>query len=557
MLVMHTIMTVLNIDFLVDHINDLRAINLIALVLLPFFGGLAGFFLLVSSASNMVSMFNNLKKSKSVKSIVIKQVVGGVVLLIFAMITESITGYFGLLGNTFAHLNNPSLINWHSIQYKWNHFETIHTIAWCIIINGIVQGLLSLKDNWKNTRDLIISYALFAFMVILFTLPVWTIIGNLIPGYPYGTNPITGTNLSTPWIGKDSFWHLLRAPFLAMLAAPEEPLFPYLAVSFIGSIIGIIISQPKEKIKPNFPRNGFLAGLAMFVTGIFGLGGVFISIYNTVGPSEGIDAILGLYQELFSHRDWTPDHPTFGAYTPHFSWLAQFLFLNGFSLMMVMFLFRLIEFRGKSKGIAKRTKIFRRFGIIALTNYNIQWIFYLMFALVSFSLLRIPYQRMLWAGTFLTIFLTLAVFILLLWLWEKIGYVGSFEWLIRTFINNTVSVRREQYKDMKWWQRGKLEVDRVFYNAKWIDITASEMQEQSSDRSDSKFALTLSFVGMFSIIFCLASIISLILAILSFKREGKNKQNLTAMILSIITLVAILAVTIVLILLPIELLGLF
>lgn len=52
-------------------------------------------------------MQKNLKRGKTVGSIVIKQIIGGVILLLFAMITEGLTGYHGSFGHFVLNLNNP------------------------------------------------------------------------------------------------------------------------------------------------------------------------------------------------------------------------------------------------------------------------------------------------------------------------------------------------------------------------------------------------------------------------------------------------------------------
>ena len=184
----------------------------------------------------MISMYRDLNKGKSIKSLVLKQIVGGVLLLILAMLSESLLGYYGTLGGYFRHLGepwnfnswgyyDPDLYNWTPVLYRWNTFETVHTIAWCLIINGCVQGLLSLKGNWKNTKKMIFSYSILAVLVVILNLPIWFLIYKIVPGYPFN-NYLNGHNYFQPWIGYESFWHILRAPFLAALAAPMEPIFP-------------------------------------------------------------------------------------------------------------------------------------------------------------------------------------------------------------------------------------------------------------------------------------------------------------------------------------------
>ena len=88
MLVLHIISDVLNVDVLVADLNNLPLINLFALLILPFLGGLAGLFLLISSISNMVSIYKGLNRGEPVRAMVFKQIIGGVALLIVAMLSE-------------------------------------------------------------------------------------------------------------------------------------------------------------------------------------------------------------------------------------------------------------------------------------------------------------------------------------------------------------------------------------------------------------------------------------------------------------------------------------
>lgn len=550
MLFLHITQRTLNIGGLLDTINDQAMINLLALVLIPFFGGLAGFFLIVSAASNMISIFKDLKKGKSVRSLVLKQVFGGFLLLVFAMLCEGLIGYQGLFGNFLKHLNNPAATDWTVMLWRWNFFETIHTIAWCLIINGCVQGLLSLKGNWKNTRDLIITYALLAVAVVALTQPIWELVRIIVPGYPFGTYP-SGNLLYLPSIGTETFWQIFRAPFLNALASPMEPLFPYLAISFIGSIIGIVLSKPKEEITKKFPRNMFLLGLAMFIGGLIGIGYSLVSIMNV----QGFDAAIDFYMVFINHRAWSPDYvlldPTLFSIPP-FAWLGQFLAVNGFSIMLLMFLLRAVEFRGKGKQFADNTKFVRRFGIVAFSNYNNQWIYFVVFCLTSSIIYFTPYALLPWYGVFFTMILTYGLYYLILWAWEKAKYTGSLEWFIRTVTNNLIPARKDRFtKDTKWWQKGQVDVERTFYNAEWIEL--GEVKE----KEDSKYALRLSLIGLCSIIFIFLNIISLFVAINSRKKEGKNKQNTAALIISIIGIVFIVTGIIVGSILKIGALGIF
>jgi len=51
----------------------------------PISRGLAGFFLLVSAASNMISMYRRLENGQPTNTLIMQQVIGGALLVLFAI----------------------------------------------------------------------------------------------------------------------------------------------------------------------------------------------------------------------------------------------------------------------------------------------------------------------------------------------------------------------------------------------------------------------------------------------------------------------------------------
>ncbi|MGC9780420.1 MAG: hypothetical protein HZR80_14330 [Candidatus Heimdallarchaeota archaeon] len=139
-----------------------------------------------------------------------------------------------------------------------------------------------------------------------------------------------------------------------------------------------MITKPREETNKNFPRIMFSVGSIMFIAGTIG---VIVIIVGIIGTTD-FDTAITVYQLIPYHRHWSPDY---ASYIPLFSWFAQFLAVNGFSLMLVMLLFRLIEYRGKSKKFSDKTRFIRRFGTVAFSNYNNQLylLYYVLFNVVS------------------------------------------------------------------------------------------------------------------------------------------------------------------------------
>ena len=67
----------------------------------------------------------------------------------------------------------PIKWSWDVATWRFNHFETIHTIAWCIILNGIIHGYLSSKEKYRDKAKLIKTYILLAVVVLALTPLMW------------------------------------------------------------------------------------------------------------------------------------------------------------------------------------------------------------------------------------------------------------------------------------------------------------------------------------------------------------------------------------------------
>jgi hypothetical protein len=524
MIFLHIITHVLDVDTLIAQIDNIPLINIFAFIILPFLGGLAGFFLMVSAIGNMISMYRHLQAGKSVKDLIIRQIMGGILLLIFAMISESILGIHGAFANLTKTLDDISAWNWQVILYRGYHFETIHTIAWCIILNGIVQGILSRNNGWNNPRRLIKIYLILVAIVVALTPLLWWLVDLAIPGYPFAIDPDTGVPVQYPYIGVSEWWEYITLFFFNAVAGREEPIFPYLAISFVGSIIGVVLAQKREDVKKDwsfFPKRIMQIGFLTFLIGTIGLVVNLLLMMDTMG----ITATMEFYTALPFHRNWVPEKGV-----PFAGWFFQFLSLNGAAICLIMIVIRAVEYRGRGKEFADKTRFFRRFGFVAFTVYNIQWIYFIAHFYVSSVFYFSPYSELLWEGTFLTMLLAFGLFYGILLLWEKARYIGSLEWTIGTIASLIIPTRR--VKD-KWWRSGKLNVEGAFYNAEWLNIIEKD-EINHKMFVDSKFAYKLSYFGF---LFFPISFITLIIARGSILTEQNNRYNKRARIISLLGII--------------------
>ncbi|MFX0005893.1 MAG: heparan-alpha-glucosaminide N-acetyltransferase domain-containing protein [Promethearchaeota archaeon] len=533
MIFLHTILHVLDIEGLEAQMDNIGLINIVAFIVLPFLGGLAGFFLMVSAIGNMISMYRHLQAGRSVRDLVIRQIMGGVLLLIFAMISESILGIHGAIANLMQSLNDVSAWDWSPILYRSYHFETIHTIAWCIILNGIIQGILSRKDGWKNPKKVIKIYLILIIAVVVLTPLMWWLVDLAIPGYPFAVgvlNPITGDNLSVqyPFLGISEWWKFITDFFFSAIAGREEPIFPYLAVSFMGSIIGVVLAQNREDVQKKWsflPKRTMQIGFIMFVIGAIGLTVNLLLMLDTMD----VPGTMAFYTRLSAHRDWVPENGV-----PILGWFFQFMCLNGAAICLIIVIVRVVEFRGRGKKFADKTRFFRRFGFVAFTMYNLQWIYYVVWFFVSTFIYGNSYLHLDWAGTFLTMIITFLILHGLLLLWEKAKYTGSLEWIMGTISAKIIPARKVEGK---WWQTGQLNVEEAFYNAEWLNVL--EINEINYERkADSRFAYKMSFFGF---LFFPISFITFIIARNSIKQEHENKYNKRGKLISLIGIIFFLA----------------
>jgi len=536
MVCLHGVDTVLDQNALLANINNQPLIGVASVFVLPFLGGLAGFFLLTSAISNMVSMRRQQEKGLSVKGLIYRQVFGGVLILVFAMLAEALIGYNGAFGQLVRDLGG--VYRWDAyIQIalsRWNQFETIHTIAWCLILSGIIQGLLSRNGQWKNPRHLMKGYAIIAVIVVALTVPVWLGVGQLVPGYPWAKTLASGLRLYTPVIGVDNLGYVLISPFLAALAAPMEPIFPYLAVSCVGSIVGIAMSQKPELIPKDFVKKVLIGGLVAFIVGGVGVIATFIQVMKAGGFLQAIT----MWVDIPSHRNWFPDDiaRTYSVYLNDSAWLWQFLVLNGFTIILAMMIIYLVDWRGAGHSFANNRLIrfVRRFGFTAFTNYNNQWIYFLAWIAVSSVITGQRRIDMLWDGTLMVLFGSLLVYLLVLIAWERVGFIGSIEWMIGTLAYALIPARRDPSRiNKRWYEKGKLDVQGAFYSVESVSVVTPDA-DYHANRRDSKMIAKLSKIALASIIFMPFNIITLYIAIGIKKQEGASPAIRQAIVASAI-----------------------
>lgn len=534
MVFLHTFMRWLDIDGFVVKIGNGEAPMslLLLMVVLLFFGSWAGFFLMVSAIGNMISMYKGLQKGQDVKGLVTKQIIGGIILLVFAYLSEGVIGYHGWLGE--LAVGDPSSAI-ETLLYRGYHMETIHTVAWCVIINGIVQGLLSMKGGWSKINRNIKIYAILAVLVIALTQLVWIGFDSIYPDgdFSHGVDPATGH----PWqyghlTNLDFFTNFIRV-FLQPWAGQVEPMFPFLAVSFIGSIIGLYLmkrEQEPENKETKVLKYGMTIGFIMALTGLLM---VIIGILTSSG--DPVDNILLLLREAY---DITAIEGDFNLI-----WIPYFLMVTGSQIGAILLVLRLVEFRGKSESFAKKTLFFRRFGFVAFSIYTFQFIDVLVILLLSlipgfpaFAMNSLN-EGQIW----LAIIGILALWYVVLFAWEKVDYSLGMEWCIAKISAVLIPMKRSEQK-LPWWKTPRLDPKASLHDAEWIGILSASDIDHANPK-ESKLAFKIALCGF---VFFPCFFLAISMAKSSAEIESKNKYNSRARIIGLIFSILTLTILVIL-----------
>ncbi len=270
----------------------------------------------------------------------------------------------------------------------------LSNIIQLIGIGTIVGGIIYIRYLQKYSEKmplakflLIISSIFIVINIILIeTLP-------MIPGFSH--------YLGNGWKNRDVMQNLgyfLLFPLIGRVF----PIFPNLLYIFIGIYLGDILS--KRQLPPGFYRKIIYSSLILTAVGI---------LFSFIEPRNDY------YKNIFEIP----------------------LILNGI-LLAIFILFYLIDYRGKAQQFASKTTLIRKFGLLTLTIWSLQWIMALglriayeiekLFVLDVVSFNQSKYMQGGFTGwEFWGIFLIfLAGYSLIIIVWSKYDYKYSLEWVV-------------------------------------------------------------------------------------------------------------------------------
>ncbi|MHA1817240.1 MAG: hypothetical protein ACTSX1_14665 [Candidatus Heimdallarchaeaceae archaeon] len=404
--------------------------------ILGYFGLWVAFFILISGTVNAYIMTLKAVSLKRKHVILTKQLVTGIFILILGYIKEAFL-YWGYIGHS---IRSGDWTNFYPLWSSLFEMKPLQIIGWAMIVNGLIHYLLMLKDGHsKYIRNMII-YGLSIVFVLVLTPFLQIGAQNIYSQW----DSLNWNNLS-PYIehwSRDGWpnHHIATANasfpvlLLTIITGENQPLFPFIATSFAGSMIGISLAKPNQR--KLFTLWGGLAGLTCIITGI----------------------LLGVFGVPFTFVSTPPAIPT---YLVH---------LGGQTIVLMIFL-GLVEFRGRGKIFANRkiVKFFRLWSMVSLTVFLADLYFYVPRFFLSLILNNfIEYNVMedgIFTGVeglpwvFLVSFVVLLFYELLVWGWSKLNFIGTAEWLLIQMQGKLTGQKSQ-----------RLEVDSMMNRVQWLNF---------------------------------------------------------------------------------------
>ncbi len=390
-LLIHVLNASYNISW-TEHLETAPIPMIILLLILTYFGGFVGMFVLLSAIGNFVSINSQLirLREKGIddavarKSIMKQQAIRGALVWIIGYISE------GLLNGVVLNLIQGEIDFAPLTMYLWGT-QILQTIGLCTFFSCALY-MLFLKWRWDR-RKMSKAFLLLALGILVFR-GILEILKN------------NGVIDLTFWNNIESReWYvnlglLVLAPFVARIF----PLVPYFAMACIGAVIGLHIYEGKFDLR-------FLKQLQKFAILMF-LGGFLLGI---------VSAVIKGFSDVQAALDFLLSSST----------ISGFLFMNGGALLLAKMILYRVEYKQKTVKFARHTVFFRRFGMVTLTLWAFQWVMAFPLYLLQFITgWNVVNQGLNGYQLMFVLFLITLMWHVILWRWERVDFRYSFEWLM-------------------------------------------------------------------------------------------------------------------------------
>ena len=395
-----------------------------------YLGSWNAYFLLISATVNVLAMTRRAADGARPRAILSKQLLTGFGLVVLGALVDGLLygGYIGMAVRTGNWRDLRPLLNGVFSMY------TLQVIGWSMVANGVVHVLLVRRGGHAKVQRNVLTYGCLALAVVIASPVVHRWVDGMVWRIP--------TSLPSEFrLGDHTTWpstHVqaanasLRTWFLVIIAGDLEPLFPFLATSFVGSIIGLTLAKREE-------HRRLLAVGGPAAAGVFAVGALF-ALSGSFTPGNNRPA------------------------------LGNYLLTLGGQVGAVLLMLWLVEFRGDPARFANRrfVRAMRLWGMASLSIFSLEivqlplrWIIGLGAGWITgqrVNLLRHGYFGQGQEGLALLVVLCIVLYVhLLVKLWARVDFRYGFEWAIVRLAG--VGSRQSS---------ARLDVDRLMDHTEWL-----------------------------------------------------------------------------------------
>ncbi|TFG16549.1 MAG: hypothetical protein EU530_11690 [Promethearchaeota archaeon] len=379
------------------------------------FSNFRGFFLIISMILNAYNVTRSLRKGVSREKVLGKQLFTGFIIYIVGLLSEGYFQYHGVFGRSLLTRT------WRIDRFSHIlHTEAINSIGISIMILGILFYFLSFNDGANKPLRNAIILAIIGIAVVVLSPLMYNVASKAIGSYIDLGGGELGYSYYHVQYDFNSFGEFFNRLGWAILVGKEQPLFPFLGVVCIGAILGNYLAQEKPK--------RLITGVGMISGGVIFIIGVVLLLFE----SDIMDAIVEIADTV---------HPTF-----------FFCMLTGLQLLIICGWLRAYEFNPKRDMVkyTKRTRFFRRWGLVSLTLYVLQYYIEYLCEWIGEITTGIPFLTR-WGVDFFPYVLIMMVLVVAVWdlvfrIWEKLKFVGTFEWQLTSLSSVVLNPQGEKGK---------------------------------------------------------------------------------------------------------------
>jgi hypothetical protein len=418
-------------------------------------GAFNGLFLMVSAASNSISVHKQwermvvekgIDKNAAFKSIFVSQLIRGALIWSFGYLSEHVIAT-GLVAMINFYLGKP--IDDPGMSFLKGLFLTniLYTIGISIVITSFIQ-LLYLRNG--------ISRKTISWILIVITIACTA----LMPVVKELNQALFKTDTFSNGLEATGAGEMVLRFFLAPILGRLTPLIPFFSCASAGLLIAININD--NAIKPSTLRKFLYSGL------------IFVCASFIAGLALG-DIGLGEREKSVFYQ----------------------MFIIGLEIMSVSYLVYMIDFRKKTniEKFARYTTWARRFGIMTLTLWMLQY-----FMIFPVALIELITGWPIIEGGLVDWQLGMLLLILfgmwhsILWAWEKGRFIGSFEWLTALALSGNRS------------SGDRMQMDGILYNPEKMIQHVTETERKVDSKERALIITNLTFAGLYALVIILVAV---------------------------------------------------